>query len=600
MEKKLTRSEVFISLLINSLKSKRNWFLLSAVIILVSTLLIPYILKIGEEVFILFGIVETFFIVFINCLVDNSFLHSDNKLAYYKSKPVPLKDQMVINIIINVVLAAFLLALTAVSIAAIKTDHELFYAYKLAVPWILAGIFIASLSSVLSGNTLMAGAMTIFNFALPAIIFLIIYFIFTILENIVAGFSADVLMDYFLNSVYRIEYLYFFEYVENNKPVDLVYILILAVILIIVGILILRCIKKRKNENTGNFIAFDGYKYFVSVIASLILPSAFAVSSYGQSIWGKIAVCAVIAGLSYYIINAVMEKSFKISALSIKVFAASMAMFAVMTGGTVAVANQYRDVVPDPDDVRMAYIGNMRGAYNSLNQGDDISEDDIINMQKNMGTVIFEDIQNITSITDLHRDLITDQSYNSSEYYYRQNVVISYLMKDGSIMTRDYKIKTAQDASKSETKDNLAHRLISSEEMKRRKYYFLYDEGYSNKNNLYVYVGNDGSGQIAADNIDIDEIRQYLINDTDKQYNELSNSFSVLLFYNYDMPNIDAKEAYYKESRESRYYLEVVERDVSTEETKDKRDKHLITIYFNNGFDETFKYLEPRINKSQN
>ena len=170
-----------MALFINSLKGKKNWFFLSTVIIFVTTLLIPYILKAEEEFFILFGIVETFVIVFLNCLTDNSFLHNDSKLAYYKSKPVSFREQISINIASNIVFTGFLLVLIALSVVFQGLDYEIFESFKIIIPWLAAGIFLVSLSSILTGNTLMAGAMTIFNFCLPFIIYLIILFVISIL-----------------------------------------------------------------------------------------------------------------------------------------------------------------------------------------------------------------------------------------------------------------------------------------------------------------------------------------------------------------------------------------------------------------------------------
>ena len=198
----------FMPMLLYSIKEKRNWVLLSTVIIFLTTLVIPYILRADEETFIMFGIVELFILVFINCLVDNSFLHNESKLAYYRSKPVPLRNQIIINIATNAVFMVYLLVLIVLSVVFQGLNPEILEVFKMLIPWLLAIILLSSLSSILSGNTLMAGAMTIFNFCLPLIILLVTMFVFTILENIVIGFSADVLNDYFIDNVYRLDYLY--------------------------------------------------------------------------------------------------------------------------------------------------------------------------------------------------------------------------------------------------------------------------------------------------------------------------------------------------------------------------------------------------------
>lgn len=53
----------FMPMLLYSIKEKRNWVLLSTVIIFLTTLVIPYILRADQEAFIMFGIVELFILV---------------------------------------------------------------------------------------------------------------------------------------------------------------------------------------------------------------------------------------------------------------------------------------------------------------------------------------------------------------------------------------------------------------------------------------------------------------------------------------------------------------------------------------------------------
>ncbi|MDW5299172.1 MAG: hypothetical protein SA378_03410 [Sedimentibacter sp.] len=586
MEQNKNNRSNFMPLFMNSIKGKKSWFFLSTVIIFVTTLLIPYILKADEGFFIMFGIAETFVIVFLNCLTDNSFLHNDSKLAYYKSKPVSFREQITINIVSNIVFTGFLLVLIALPVVFQGLDYEILESFKIIIPWLAAGIFLASLSSILTGNTLMAGVMTIFNFCLPLIIYLIILFVFTILENIVVGFSANVLMDYFVNTVYKLEYIYFVEYSE--KSIDFIYLLLLGVILIGITLLIYNCLKKRKNENTGNFIVFDGYKYFVSVLVSLIIPAAFSVMSYDNTIGSKITVSVLMAILSYYIIIAIMEKSFRIYKLSIKVFAASMAVFVAATGGTVAFASRYESSVPDVEDVRMAYVGNDRWIFDYINELSDEelnSSDDFLKWQKNRNITVFTEKENIANITELHKELISNQNYNF-EYYYMNDLVIAYLMNDGSVIIRDYKLKKIEgDESFDKNKDEIAYKIINSDEMKKRKYYYLYNEENYNANNLYCYVISSRSGSTVIDNVNIDEIRKYLIKDIDEKYAEMENAFCSLTFYDYDMVQT-------KEAETESYYLQMIDRrinDDDDDETVKNSNIDGLNLY---EFENTLKYLK--------
>lgn len=574
MEQK--RNNLFMPMLLNNLKSKKNWFFLSTVIIFVTTLLIPYILGSDGEFFIFFGIFEVFVLVFINCLVDNSFLHNDSKLAYYKSKPASFTEQISINIIINLVFAAFLLGLIVISVAFQKLDYRILESFKMIIPWLSAGIFLAALSSILSGNTLVAGVMTVFNFALPAIILLILQFMFSILENLVPGFSSNVLMDMFINKFYKLDYIYFVVYSE--KTVNVVYFLLLAAILTFITLLTFKMLKRRKNENTGNFIAFDGFKYFVSVLACLIVPALFSVISYNGNLTNEIVVSLVMAALTYYIIIAVIEKSFRISGLSLKVFVASMTVFIAATGVTVLFANQYKNTVPNAEDVKMVYVGNNNWIYNELNNSvEKDDEDELSEFAKRNNLVLFKDKENIETITELHKELIKNQNYSYVDYYIG-NIVIIYYLNDGSYLIRDYKINNAGEDNKS--KDEITSKLFNSQEFKETRYYYLYDEKYYSNNNYdFVVQLRHDVKDANSYSVDFNELRPYLIKDIDGQFSQTKDAFLRISSYNYEIPY---------NYKEMGYYLDIIVRD-NNDNSKDTSD----TIYIYEGsFENTKEYLK--------
>ena len=573
----------FMPMLIYSIKEKKNWVLLSTVIIFLTTLLIPYILRVDEEVFIMFGIVELFILVFINCLVDNSFLHNESKLTYYSSKPLTLSRQIMINIVTNAVFTAYLLVLIVLSVVFQGLDYEIFRVFKMLVPWLAAIILLASLSSILSGNTLMAGAMTIFNFCLPLIIFLVTMFIFSILENVVIGFSADVLNDYFLNNIYRLDYLYFIIY-TNNKSVDLVYFLLLSIILIFISMLIRRFIKRRKNENTG-FIVFNGFKYFVSVLACLIIPAFFSISMSGYTgIASRLIISALLAVLSYYIIIAFIEKSFRISKLSIKVFAVSMAMFSVITGGTVLFANYYKNMVPNPEDVKIAYVGNQIWSVNAANQFLEGSQpnDNFEEWKRQRSMVTYDSKENIENIAELHKEILRDQTYyHQSTYYGVNNFVIAYWMKDGSTVIRSYTLSPADKRTKEhEVKNELANKIINSNDYKKQEFYYLYDEKYYSGRNLYAKLRDVNDYSTVSKNINLNDIRHVLTKDIDNLFIE-NNSAFIELFMNYNTRN--NKEDM---TNEQIYLLEIYEK------LSDEEENYLDQIYLNDEFVNTLSYMK--------
>lgn len=601
MEQK--KNNIFMSLLFNGLKAKRNWFFLSTVIMFITTLLIPYILElegVDVEFFIFFGVFEAFALVFVNCLVDNSFLHNDSKLAYYKSKPLSFREQIAINIIINMAFAAFLLVLIILSVMFQRLNYEILDSFKVFVPWLLIGIFLAALSSILAGNTLVAGAMTLFNFALPGIIYLIIQFMFSILEDIVAGFSANVLMNYFVYKVYKLDYIYFAKY--TDIPVDYIYFLMLGLILIAITLLIFKMLKRRKNENTGNFIVFDGYKYFVSVLASLILPAFFSAAHFSRNIVSEIIVSLLLAVLTYYLVTAVMEKSFKISKLSAKVFVLSMALFFAVTGGTVAFANQYRDVVPDAKDVKYAYVGSNTWVLRYINEyiehEDDLDYEDMIRLKNRNGIILFTDKDNIQTIIDLHKEMLANPDYDY-QHYWMNSMVIMYFMNDGSFIVRDYKINEDDisrnetkyetdevDTSRNETKDNLATKLMNSQEFKEIKYYYLYDEKYyANKfNSISLFIGYDDSGKDIVSDVTFDEVYPYLIKDVEERNLKADGAFIALTNYNFEKPYMGGQ---------SRNYLQIIIRNTKNPK-KESEEESTETLFLDEGYENTKEYLEKR------
>ncbi len=572
----------FMPMLLYSIKEKRNWVFLSTVIIFLTTLLIPYILRADEEFFIMFGIVELFILVFINCLVDNSFLHNESKLTYYGSKPVTLSRQILINIVTNAVFTVYLIALIVLSVIIQRVDYEIFEVFKMLIPWLMAIILLASLSSILSGNTLMAGAMTIFNFCLPLIILLVTMFVFTILENAVIGFSADILNDYFINNVYRLDYLYFVRYIDNSS-IDLIYVLLLIAVIVFISLLIHKFIKRRKNENTG-FIAFNGFKYFVAVLACMIIPAFFSISMRYTNIISKLIISALLAVLSYYIIIAFIEKSFRISKSSIKVFLVSMAVFTAVTGGTVLVASQYKNYVPNPEDVKMAYIGNQSWSVNEIDRflkGDYKSENSDFNeWKRNRNIVTYEDMDSIKYITELHREILKDQTfYHQSEYYGQNNFVIAYWLKDGSSVIRHYTLTAQEPFTKgNEVKIEIANKLINSRDYKKQNFYYLYDTEYYEGRNLYAKVRNINDYTEYKD-IKLDDIREVLVKDIENL--KLTNDKAFIeLFSN--------GGHYSKEYmlNEPGYYLEIYEKFSNADE------KYFSEIYIDKNFVNTLKYFE--------
>ena len=78
-----------LDLLIYNLKNKKNWFLISFIIMAITLIIMPIILGTGyNEGILIFGILEIGTLLSLNAFIDFSFYHDNRKLTYYLSKPV--------------------------------------------------------------------------------------------------------------------------------------------------------------------------------------------------------------------------------------------------------------------------------------------------------------------------------------------------------------------------------------------------------------------------------------------------------------------------------------------------------------------------------
>jgi hypothetical protein len=88
MEQKNTMKNNNLNLLIYNLNEKKNWFLVSVAIMIITLVIMPVILGSGiNQNIIIVGMLEIATLLFLNALIDFSYLHDNRKLTYYVSKP---------------------------------------------------------------------------------------------------------------------------------------------------------------------------------------------------------------------------------------------------------------------------------------------------------------------------------------------------------------------------------------------------------------------------------------------------------------------------------------------------------------------------------
>lgn len=583
MEQK-TSSCKNITLFLNAMKNKKNWFFISFVTVLVTTVVIPFVLKSSQNnLFIVLGIFEVFAITFLNCMIDNSFLHTDSKLSYYKSKPVSLEAQIFTNAILNMVLAFMMMAIVTVSIIYNQAFHCFSY-YTMIIPWLIVGVLVATLSSVLSGNTIVAGVVTIFNFMLPMLVFFIILFVFSILEDVVVGFSTNILMDLMSAKILKLDYIYFLEY--TYRSIDIFYVIFFAALVVVLTALIYLAVRRRENENTGSFIVFDGYKYFVSVFVSLIIP-AFIMTMlvYGVGVRNRVFVFIILCLLSYYLLIAILEKSFKISRLSVEIFVCCIAAFMIIVLCTVLVADYFKDYVPEAEDVNMAYIGDNIWAFSDLNgvRKEDKSSKltEFFEYAAKYNIIIYADRDNIESITNIHRELLTDREYDYQRYDSDQ-AVIAYWMKDGSVVMRDYRIDTdghgGKNSPSNAEKDRISEPVVKSAEFKKRRFPYIYSDVLSAMPISYNISAEDGA-IIASGKEKMGELKACLKSDIDRIIDESDNSFEYLIMGEH----LFTPYAYYSDGSRGGTYIIYLENAIGSKG---------IEIYADDLFTDTVEFIE--------
>jgi len=583
MESKSMRENNFIKLLINKIAEKKNWFIISFVTIFITSVFVP-ILMYEEitDVGVFIGMFELFAVVFLNCMIDFSYLHDSRKFSYYMSKPI--RDMEKINVIIvsNIIFAGIFTVL--LGFIAVFSSESIFDMFIVTMPWMLIGIFLAALSSVLVGNSIVAGIATCFNFLVPLSLMAVVYYIFHVIQIVSNGFNTDILMDAFVEKYYKIENLYFVKYAYDS--IDFSYFILIVLIPSILYLITRKIIKRRKNERIGEFIVFDGYKNFISILISSLVPIAFLVFENDMGFFSQIVSFIIIASLSYYIILVILDKSFKIRKYAIKILAIFLGIFVVFAGTANIGVKKFESYVPNLDDVESIYIGNNAWIYSeNLNKSVRIYDIDSQVDGKVVEIFMYRDKENISNILDLHKELINEEDYSTY-----QNIYILYKLKSGKNVVRYYELERNENFSKE--MDKIAKKIIASKEYKYGNFGFIYDDDFF-KTLKIVNTKYNGS-TLDNKSINMNLLRRAL----QKDYDEAMKNSELSLFWLSNSQNAILRNLKYAtydyEYSESADTVEVKEYDLRI----DIYEKDSITYYFDESFTNTISYLE-KVKKGQ-
>lgn len=462
MEKKMNNTNIIL-LLLNTIKGKKGWIIFSTIVLVVIAAIIPSISEIDRDIYSFYGVIGIMSIIvvlFFNCINDLSFLHEDNKFSYYKSKPILLKTQIFIHMISNLIFMAYLFIILFI-IFLFYPNNDMLYLFKMIIPFTSILIMVTTLSSIITGNSFIAAIMSIFNMLLPIIIYLIVTFMLSVAGDIVYGFGPQIIINQFSN-FYRLDYIYF---ANIDDPINITYISIFLIMILSIFSIITQVIKRRKNEDIGKFIIFSGYRNLVAVISCMIVPMVLSnLYILTDNISMKVLTCIILSALSYYLIVAFFEKSFKIPVKSLFMFAKFMVLIISFSSIAVGVSYKNFEFIPEIEDIEFAGIS---GYYK-------IFEDN----NKQFNGNIYKEKANIEYIKNIHKIFIDEKDLykkelntNASSY---NDVYIYYKLKNGNNIIRKYRYMEYKDFE-----DNIniyTYKLVNSDESKSQLFKWIVDE----------------------------------------------------------------------------------------------------------------------------
>lgn len=334
-----------------NLKQHKRWFLMAAVLISVTAIILPLLLDAEPMPYVMAALVELFVLSFFMVLSQLEFLHNPKAFSYYQSKALPLKSRIHGIILTQAVFTySFYILLKVWLIFAnnqiwprtlIQTSRWINYAtFEMAGSWIAILLLLTALSALLSGTKASAAFSTIFNFSLPMLALGIVYFVLNVANASTVGFNVSVIMETILQKYYRINLIYHYWSTWESTLV------ILSLTLLIIYGIMLWVIKNHKGENIGQLFIFKGYKIFVLIMLSMIVPLSFSVLLPDVYLISKWIAILMISELTLYMVLSIVEKSMKLNSKSVKLLIIFGVFITILIGSTSFFLNQYANNMP--------------------------------------------------------------------------------------------------------------------------------------------------------------------------------------------------------------------------------------------------------------
>lgn len=536
------------NLLTHALKEKRNWAILTAVILLITVVVVPLLMDSEiEEGHIVVGIFEVFLIVFMNTLIDFNYLHDTRKFAYYASKPILEKKRIDIIYLANTMFAAmFLIILWFIANYNQLDLRELFI---IPSAWMLIIIILTGLSSLLSGNTIVAAIATWFNFAMPVFILGVIYFIVDIVSDLAVGINTYYIMDYFVDNIYRLDIIYLFDYVNEGSWLG--YFITLSVIVSLLYLLVQWVIKIRHNERIGAFLIFDGYKFYVALLLSTLVTYLFTLMLSDNDFIAKILSFIILGSITYYVALVILEKTFKHKAFVYKLLAIFLVIFVLGVSIAGFAVKSAEANIPETQEIKGIIISQSEFVYiDEKEQSVRLSELEWY-QRDNPQIMLFTSTEAINVLRDLHAAFVENNRYSE-----RVSFNMVYFLEDGSKINRYFETRYDNDVINNNL-NTISKRYGELDEYRRAALPMLYavePEGVT----LEIYQNVNSSFVLTADQYQ--ELANALISDIEKVKAEndthllaLRNTNQYFDYYAYDMKR-DVEIAT-KEVNDDYYYI---------------------------------------------
>lgn len=401
-----------------NLKQHKRWFLMAAVLISVTAIILPLLLDAEPMPYVMAALVELFVLSFFMVLSQLEFLHNPKAFSYYQSKALPLKSRIHGIILTQAVFTySFYILLKVWLIFAnnqiwprtlIQTSRWINYAtFEMAGSWIAILLLLTALSALLSGTKASAAFSTIFNFSLPMLALGIVYFVLNVANASTVGFNVSVIMETILQKYYRINLIYHYWSTWESTLV------ILSLTLLIIYGIMLWVIKNHKGENIGQLFIFKGYKIFVLIMLSMIVPLSFSVLLPDVYLISKWIAILMISELTLYMVLSIVEKSMKLNSKSVKLLIIFGVFITILIGSTSFFLNQYANNMPLIEEIEAVALSPVTAILSNESIPDG-------------GSVYYSEEAKAT-ILNLHHLLLKT---NKALLNYDFNIV--YYLKDGN------------------------------------------------------------------------------------------------------------------------------------------------------------------------